>query len=118
MKKLFVLLLLLAPFVLQFCSSSKKNAATATAKVSAITYTANVNPLIQASCSPCHIPAKGGRTKALDTYTAVKTNIDDIISRVSKNPDERGFMPMRHPKLSDSAINVLVQWKKDGLLEN
>lgn len=115
MKKACILLLLIAPFVLQFCSSSKKNAASQ--KVTLTTYTGNVKSLIQANCTPCHFPPNG-RAKALDNYTAVKNNIDDIVNRVNRNPTDRGFMPMRHPKLSDSAINVLVQWKKDGLLEN
>jgi hypothetical protein len=113
MKKLFVLLLLTAPFVLQFCSSSK-NAAKVVPKIS---YTSNVQPLILTNCSPCHIPPKG-RLKPLDTYVSAISNIDSILSRVNKNPDEKGFMPFKHPKLADSTINVLVQWKKDGLREN
>lgn len=113
MKKLCVLLLLAAPFALQFCSSSK-NAAKV---IPSISYTTNVQPLILANCSPCHIPPKG-RIKALDTYASAKDNIDDVLIRVNKNPDEKGFMPFKHPKLADSTINVLLQWKKDGLLEN
>ena len=113
MKKLCVLLLLASPFVLQFCSSSK-NVAKVAPKIS---YTTSVQPLILANCSPCHIPPKG-RIKALDTYTAAMSNIDSILIRVNKNPDEKGFMPFKHPKLADSTINVLVQWKNDGLREN
>lgn len=113
MKKICVLLLLLIPFALQFCSSSKN----AVKKIPKITYAANVSQLMQTNCTPCHFPPKGNK-KAYDNYLAVKTDIDEIIDRVNKNPTERGFMPMKHPKLSDSSINVLVQWKKDGLLEN
>lgn len=113
MKKLCVLLLLAAPFVLQFCSSSK-NAVKAAPK---LTYTANVQPLMVANCSPCHFPPKGNK-KAFDTYIGVKGNIDSLLERVNRNPGDRGFMPFKHPKLADSTINVLVQWKKDGLLEN
>jgi len=113
MKKICILLLLIAPLVFQFCSSSKKN----TAKIPKLTYAANVKPLMEMNCTPCHFPPKGNK-KAYDNYLAVKTDIDPILERVNKNPGERGFMPFRHPKLSDSSINVLVQWKKDGLLEN
>ena len=81
-----------------------------------MTYAANVQPLLVANCSPCHFPPKGNK-KPLDTYEAVSKNIDDMISRVSRNPGDKGFMPFKHPKLSDSTINVLVQWKTDGLLE-
>lgn len=114
MKKLCVLLLLMAPFVLQFCSSSKNAAKKQPGK---LTYTANVQSLIAANCSPCHFPPKGNK-KPLDTYFSVTANIDSIINRIQKNPGDKGFMPFKHPKLSDSTINVLVQWKKDGLIEN
>ena len=114
MKKLSVLLLLMAPFALQFCSSSKHGIKTSQPQ---LTYTTNVQPLIVANCSPCHIPAKGGRVKALDTYAAATANIDDIINRIQRTPDQKGFMPNKHPKLSDSTINVFVQWKSNGLRE-
>lgn len=80
------------------------------------TYTANVQQLVIANCSPCHIPPNN-RKKPYDTYAALKGDIDDIISRIEKNPDDRGFMPFKHAKLSDSVINVFVKWKADGLLE-
>ncbi len=114
MKKISVLLLLITPFVLQFCSSSKNAAKT---KENKITYTANVQPLMLANCSPCHFPPKGNK-KAFDNYTSVKADIDALLDRINRNPDDKGFMPFKHPKLPDSTINVLVQWKKDGLLEN
>lgn len=81
-----------------------------------ITYNANIQPLMVANCSPCHMPPKGFK-KAYNTYDAVKGDIDAIISRIEKNPGDKGFMPFKHPKLSDSTIQVYVQWKTDGLLE-
>ena len=112
MKKLLILALILMVFTLQFCTSSRKGKS-----VVKTTYAANVQPIITANCAPCHIPPNN-RKKAYDNYTAVKTDIDDILKRVSMNPDDRGFMPMKHPKLSDSTIAVLTKWKADGLLEN
>ena len=114
MKKLFVLLLLALPVVLQFCSSSKKAMA---AKVPPkLTYVANIQPLMMTNCTPCHFPPKGNK-KPYDNYSAVMGDIDPILERIQKNPGERGFMPFKHSKLSDSTIMVYVQWKKDGLLE-
>src|SRR5215213_5244123 len=103
MKKLSVLLLLVTAFTLQYCSSTRKASKAQEAK---ITYAANVQPLMVANCSPCHFPPKGNK-KAYDTYLAVKTDIDSILVRVNKNPNEKGFMPFKHPKLPDSTINVL-----------
>ena len=48
---------------------------------------------------------------------AVKKDIDDIIRRIDLQPTDRGFMPLRGKKLSDSTINAIKQWNTDGLLE-
>ncbi|MBA4196761.1 MAG: hypothetical protein C0459_04320 [Chitinophaga sp.] len=102
---------------MQFCSSAKKAQSKAEpAKPAALTYEANIKPLIATKCSPCHIPPQG-RKEPYDNYANVKKDIDDIVRRISLNPGERGFMPQKNAKLSDSAINVFKQWKADGLLE-
>lgn len=115
MKKLFVVLALVLPLIFQFCTSSKK-AKSVVVAAPAITYMANVQPTIVSNCSPCHIPPKGFK-KALDTYDAAKSSIDDIISRIQLQPGDNGFMPFKHPKLADSTIMVFVNWKKGGLAE-
>jgi mono/diheme cytochrome c family protein len=115
MRKLSVLLLLFAAVFLTYCSSSKKTQAAA-AVPSKITYVTHVQPIVAGSCAPCHIPPQGNK-KAYNSYAGVKTDIDEIITRIQKNPGERGFMPLKHPKLADSTILVFVNWKKDGLIE-
>jgi len=99
--------------VLSYCSASKK-----AAKAPKTAYATGVQPLILANCSPCHIPAKNGNKKALDTYDAAKANIDTIIARIELTPGQKGFMPSRKPKLSDSIIAVFKKWKADGLVQN
>ena len=117
MRKILITALFFATVVVfEFCSSSKK-AQNSTANTPAkVTYIANVQPIISGNCSPCHIPPQGNK-KAYNNYTAVKSAIDEILSRIQKNPGDRGFMPMKHPKLADSTIQVFVNWKKDGLIE-
>ena len=109
------MLLFVAAMVLAFCSTSKKTQHT-TPNATKVTYLNNVQPIMAASCSPCHMPPEG-KKKPLNSYAAVKSNIDDILTRVQKDPNEKGFMPARHPKLSDSTILVLKQWQADGLPE-
>ena len=120
MKKIFfTVTMIFSVFIFQFCSSAKNTTASGgdNAKPVAKTmYTSDIKPLLSANCTPCHFPPNG-RKKALDNYASAKESIDDIISRVEKNPDERGFMPARHAKLSDSVIHVFKQWKMDGLNE-
>lgn len=114
MKKLYVssLVVMMAVF-LSYCHTAKKAAAPAPV----LTYETSILPIITGSCSPCHIPSKGGNKEAYDNYANVKKDIDDIIRRIQLNPDERGFMPMKHPKLSDSTIAIIKQWKDGGLAE-
>lgn len=104
---------MLSAFSFQFCATSKK---AKLKEVPKMTYIANIEPIISTSCAPCHIPGKGNK-KPYNTYTSVKDDIDEIIARISRNPTDKGFMPMKHPKLSADTINTFVQWKSDGFLE-
>ncbi len=72
--------------------------------------------MVMNRCSPCHIPPEG-KAKPLDTYAAVKANIDTILTRIQKKPNEKGFMPMRRPKFSDSTINVFARWKNNSFAQ-
>jgi hypothetical protein len=114
MRKISIaIILFITVLIFQFCSSSKK---TVSAKPAAITYETSIKSVIEANCSPCHIAGKGNKI-SLDDYAQASTVADNIIERIQKNPAERGFMPAMHPKLSDSTINLFVQWKNAGLLE-
>lgn len=116
MKKISLLALIVTGgFILSNCNPAKKATASAPAK---LTYEANLMTVVANNCSPCHIPANGGKKKAYDNYTSVKTDIDEIIRRIELNPADKGFMPFKKTaKLSDSTITVFKQWKADGLLE-
>lgn len=116
MRKIYVSLFVITSVaVFSYCSSSKKAASSKTV-VMKTTY-ADVAPILMANCTPCHFPDKGGRKKALDTYTASSTEINDILRRIQLAPGTRGFMPDRHAKLSDSTIAVIKKWQADGLTE-
>ncbi|MEP6750163.1 MAG: hypothetical protein ABJB86_20660 [Bacteroidota bacterium] len=117
MKKIYVssLIVLMAVFF-SYCHTAKK-AAGAPPAAASVTYEANVLPIIMASCTPCHVPSKGGNKEALDNYSNSKKDIDGILHRIQLAPEERGFMPMKHPKLSDTDIAVFKQWKDSGLAE-
>jgi nitrate/TMAO reductase-like tetraheme cytochrome c subunit len=106
--------------LLSNCHSAKKSASKTTAPTTvpsaaaAVTYHTNMESVIAANCSPCHFPAKGGNKTPFDSYDAAKKNIDSMIVRIEKNPTDRGFMPFKRPKLSDSTINVFKQWRDSG----
>jgi hypothetical protein len=113
MKKLLLLIAFAMPVVL-FTQCRSTKSATGAKKLS---YAADVQPIMAEKCTPCHFPDKGGRVEALNSSASVKDHIDDIIRRIQLNPGEKGYMPFKKPKLSDSTINVFKQWKADGLAE-
>ena len=114
MKKISILTCLIAIAVVFYnCHGSKKAAASAPK----LTYDSNLKAVIETNCSPCHIAGKGNK-KPYDNYANVKTDIDEMIRRISLNPEERGFMPFKHPKLPDATIAIFKQWRSDGLREN
>jgi hypothetical protein len=113
MKKL-LLLIVFATTVILFTQCRSTKSATGSKKLS---YAADIQPIMSEKCTPCHFPDKGGRIEALNSYASVKGHIDDIIRRIQLNPGEKGYMPFKKPKLSDSTINVFKQWKEDGLAE-
>lgn len=110
-KTLLVMLGIFSLFVFQNCSSSKK-----TAKVPPVSYTKNVMPILQASCTPCHFPPDG-KKEAFNTYDAVKGHIGDIIARVKLPKEDGKFMPFKSkkPALTETEIAVLEQWQKQNM---
>jgi mono/diheme cytochrome c family protein len=112
-RNLLVIALIATALIFSYCSSSRKTASKTPPKE---VYTGHVETLIMANCAPCHIPAKGGNKKPLDTYDNAKAQIDEIIKRIELHPGEKGFMPSKKPRLSDSTIAVFKKWKEDGLL--
>jgi hypothetical protein len=113
MKKYFTLTaIIIAVVLLSNCHTAKKASTETTA--SKLTYEANMQSLVSNNCSPCHFPDKGGNKKAFDSYEAVRANIDSMIARIERNPEDKGFMPFKRPKLSDSTIAVFKQWRDEG----
>ena len=108
-------MLIISAAVFQNCGSSKKATAAAPA---ALSFENDVIGIMKTSCTPCHFPPDG-RKEPLDSYDAVSKNIGEIIERVKLPQSDMKFMPFRNkkPALSDSLINVLVQWKEQGMLK-
>jgi hypothetical protein len=115
MKKPFLFLMVAS--IGLFTACSKKNTAGNNTQASPTNYVTDIVPLIQAKCSPCHIPSKGGRKTNFEQYEGVKKYSADILARVQLNTTDRGFMPFKNEKLSAAEIVVIKKWIDQGLLE-
>ncbi|WP_035669521.1 hypothetical protein [Flavobacterium sp. 83] len=113
------LTLVILPFaiVLMNCNSTKKGTEY-TAVQKELSYNKDIKPIIETSCTPCHIPPQG-RKEPLENYIHVKENIGAIIDRVKLPQEDRKFMPPRNkkPALNDSLIAVLVKWQQQNMPE-
>jgi hypothetical protein len=103
--------------IIIFAACSKKNSASKTPKVIPTTYLTDMMPLIQAKCSPCHLPSKGGNKASFENYEGVKKYGVEMLARVQLNPGERGFMPFKHEKLTPVEIVTIKKWIEQGMLE-
>lgn len=115
MKKYSLPLVIVCISLFTYCNPARKAAAVAAPTVF---YDTEVKSLVETKCTPCHIPSKGGRKEAFDTYDAVKAHIDDVIRRIELNPSDPGFMPFKHPKLTESEINVFKTWRAEGMTKS
>lgn len=117
MQRIFVSLAIVSCVAFfSYCNSSKKAAATPEAKGPTFTWTKNIQPLMVEKCGPCHIKGKGNKLPMGD-IEIVKSNIDDIIRRIELSPGERGYMPFKRDKLSDSTIAMVKTWKAENFAQ-
>lgn len=87
------------------------------------TYTANVEPIIQANCIVCHSATGSASFKPFNTYAQVKDAVqnanadNNLLNRIQRQNGESGQMPQTG-RMPQDKINTILQWNTDGLLEN
>lgn len=116
MKKNSVIIFIIATVMVFSYGIAVLNAASPNWAVK-VNYETDIAVFLQAKCTPCHFPDKGGKKKRLDTYASASGQIIEILRRIQLNPNKRGFMPDKRVKLSDSTFAIFKQWQTDGLLE-
>jgi hypothetical protein len=116
--KLSGVMLLLILILFQFCKPSQtaKSDASKEPVVVSVFYEKDIRPIMLGSCTPCHFPEQG-KKKMLDSYTATKENINDIIARIQLPVEDEKFMPFRSKKapLTADQIKVFKEWVKQGM---
>ncbi len=113
-KLVFLVLSIFIFSTLQYCKSSKN--ATSNKNEVLVTYTQNIAPLLERSCTPCHFPEQG-KKKMLNTFDAVKENITEILMRVQLPVTDEKYMPFKSKRqaLTNEEIDVLKKWVKQKM---
>lgn len=85
-----------------------------------VTYKQNVKSIINNNCISCHstVP-RNGAPMSLATYVDVKNAIESrgLLNRISLEKGNGLLMPQGGPKLPQTAIDIIIQWKQEGYLE-
>lgn len=89
----------------------------ATCDTAGMTYTANIQSIMQAYCYSCHQgAATGANGITLDNYADLKGEGTELINRITSN-DPSVMMPRNGPKLSDCDIAKISAWMNSGAPE-
>ena len=118
--KLHHTLALLALLILTSCSNESTSDLIDVPLVENVTYTNNVKPIIDANCLGCHgNPTTNYAPMSLNTYETVKEFVqnDKIIDRISRSQGQSGMMPLGGTRLPQPVIDLIIQWKQQGLQE-
>ncbi len=78
------------------------------------TYYGNVEPLLNQLCVSCHNTVIAEDGLDISSYQKAKSEIDEILESLYEDEDD--IMPPSG-RISDSLIQVFIDWKIDGLLE-
>lgn len=112
-----LILILGSIFYLSSCKS-KKVTTSSTKCASSPTYTADIKPIFDASCMPCHSAEKRKHNIDVSSYASSKEAAKSK-SLLGSIKHEVGYdaMPLKHDKLSDVQIEKVACWIQNGMPE-
>ena len=103
--KQFALLIIAA---LAGCGSPKDKKDEVTPNVDpAISYEAEVLPILKESCSPCHAEGSKLSNYAANDEALLKANASSVLARIQLDQNEKGFMPKGGSPLSPENLKTL-----------
>ena len=112
------ILLLLGMFALASCSSnSPDDLIDAKIIPETVTFTNDVQPIINANCIMCHQnPPLNGAPMPMTDYAKVKQAVQDrgLIGRISRAQGTSGMMPNGGTRLPQAKIDIIIKWRDQG----
>ena len=84
---------------------------------SAVTWSADIQPMVQAQCVSCHSGASASAGLDLSTYTQVKASVSALTGRMNKPVGDPLLMPPSG-KLSSCSLAKMDAWVAAGAPQN
>jgi len=124
MKKQFVLLVITALLVTTF--AILRIGATKAAPATNISYSKDVQPILDSRCGKCHMGEYVSEDLHMDTYESLMEGSENGPVIIPGNADDsllvqklvEGKMPKRGPKLTPVQIQIITDWIDAGALNN
>lgn len=116
LKKSFITIIVLV-FLTGCTNDSTSDLIDDTTKVENITYTNDIKTIIDLQCISCHADTPtNGAPMSLTTYDEVKEAViyQGLIDLISKENGQSGLMPAGGPRMLQSKIDLIIQWKLEG----
>jgi hypothetical protein len=124
MKKQIVLLVITASLVITF--AILRIGATKAAPATNISYSKDVQPILDSRCGKCHMGEYVSEGLHMDTYESLMEGSDNGLVIIPGNAEDsllvqklvKGKMPKRGPKLTPVQIQIITDWIDAGALNN
>ncbi|WP_298950651.1 hypothetical protein [uncultured Nonlabens sp.] len=118
MKKFILLIFTL--IVLFSCSeTSPEDIIDNTPITTAVTYDADIATIFSNHCLPCHgsVIMSGGMV--YESFTEIRNAVENgnVIDRITRSVGDPLIMPQGR-QLPQTSIDLIIQWQRDGFLEN
>lgn len=85
--------------------------------VTAVSWTSDIQPMIQQNCVGCHSGVGASAGLDFSTYMSVKTHSSSLVNRMNKPNGDPLLMPPSGP-LSNCTLNQMDAWVAAGAPEN
>ena len=119
MKKFLLLLVLLAPLVVQSCYYDSEESLYPTLSTTCdtvnITFSKNIVPIMSSNCYGCHSNANApafGNSISLEDYTDVVDAYDKLYASITHQSSKP--MPKNSAQLSSCALRQFAIWRQNG----
>jgi hypothetical protein len=120
MKKTIILMIIASSMLAFSCQSNTYEELVPKPEINEkVTYTKNIKPIFDASCTGCHIAtAKPPIKPFLDTYDLAKvaTETSELLCRIDGGGACNGDVMPPTGKLPQLTVNLVKTWKEQGYL--